>query len=209
MAIQRYSDLLRDPRWQRKRLEVLNRENFRCQECYATDRTLHVHHVVYRRDALPWEYSSDELVVLCEECHSSWHEDLQTLTLAMRGLPRFYRDELIGYARARQALSTQSRDLERCQLAETAAQDVQRVVGACAALFASHGPMDDAATAFRELFSGDARSIDDPWVFALALVSTGFGCPPGSWLDQFWSQFAADAREVRSAIRARPQGGHA
>ena len=28
-----YSEKLKDPRWQKKRLEILERDNFRCQYC--------------------------------------------------------------------------------------------------------------------------------------------------------------------------------
>lgn len=51
-----YWQLLKDPRWQRKRLEVLNRANFACRECGGTDLTLHVHHRYYISGRKPWEY---------------------------------------------------------------------------------------------------------------------------------------------------------
>jgi hypothetical protein len=65
-----YSEKLRDPRWQRKRLEVLNRDDFTCQCCGADDKTLHVHHGYYKRNAMPWEYPAGSLWVLCAECHA-------------------------------------------------------------------------------------------------------------------------------------------
>ena len=37
--------------------------------------TLNVHHIKYRKGAMPWEYSDDELVTLCEGCHSEIHRD--------------------------------------------------------------------------------------------------------------------------------------
>lgn len=43
-----YAFKLKDPRWQRKRLEILQRDNFTCQECYATDKELNVHHLIYK-----------------------------------------------------------------------------------------------------------------------------------------------------------------
>lgn len=64
-----YVDLLRDPRWQRKRLEVLERSNFTCDDCGSEERTLHVHHGHYFRGLKPWEYDLDELICLCDKCH--------------------------------------------------------------------------------------------------------------------------------------------
>jgi hypothetical protein len=64
-----YKDRLLDPRWQRCKNDALVRSDYTCQECGATHRTLHVHHVWYRKNALPWEYSDNELKVLCDQCH--------------------------------------------------------------------------------------------------------------------------------------------
>ena len=64
-----YSDLLRDPRWQRKRLEIMQRDGFACAECGSADKTLNVHHRHYARGRAPWEYDNENLVTLCEDCH--------------------------------------------------------------------------------------------------------------------------------------------
>ncbi len=68
-----YSELLRDPRWQRKRLEIMKRASFACEECGATTKTLNVHHVKYVRGRKPWEYADAELRCLCEPCHGKEH----------------------------------------------------------------------------------------------------------------------------------------
>lgn len=65
-----YSDLLKDPRWQKKRLDILNRDHFRCRHCESPKKTLHVHHMYYIKGNLPWEYDDDCLVTLCEDCHA-------------------------------------------------------------------------------------------------------------------------------------------
>lgn len=64
-----YSDKLRDPRWQRKRLEVFDRDGWQCTNCKNSEITLHVHHKVYEQGKDPWEYDNDSLVTLCEDCH--------------------------------------------------------------------------------------------------------------------------------------------
>jgi len=58
----KYSDLLKDPRWQKKRLEILQRDEFSCQICFDTKSTLHVHHRRYISDCKPWEYPEHVLV---------------------------------------------------------------------------------------------------------------------------------------------------
>lgn len=64
-----YSELLKDPRWQKMRLEIMQRDNFKCVGCGREDRTLHVHHQYYINKRLPWEYPIEMLVTLCENCH--------------------------------------------------------------------------------------------------------------------------------------------
>lgn len=64
-----YRDKLRDPRWQKKRLQVLERDEWKCCMCQDSTQNLQVHHKHYRPKTEPWEYESFELVTLCEECH--------------------------------------------------------------------------------------------------------------------------------------------
>ena len=61
--------LLRDPRWQKKRLEIFNRDNWCCRFCGAKENELHVHHVMYLTDHLPWDYPNQCLITLCKDCH--------------------------------------------------------------------------------------------------------------------------------------------
>ena len=68
---QDYSELLKDPRWQKRRLEILNRDNWTCQICGAKDKMLHVHHTCYEKGKKPWEYPDKILITLCEECHKN------------------------------------------------------------------------------------------------------------------------------------------
>lgn len=70
----KYSELLKDPRWQKKRLEILERDNWKCQMCGDEKSILHVHHKWYVSGRKPWEYSGKAYVTLCGVCHSSEHE---------------------------------------------------------------------------------------------------------------------------------------
>lgn len=65
----KYYEQLKDPRWQRKRLEILQRADFMCESCGSTTETLHVHHGRYRKGTSPWEYEEQELHCLCAGCH--------------------------------------------------------------------------------------------------------------------------------------------
>ncbi len=68
--VNNYSEKLKDPRWQKKRLEILNRDKFTCQYCKDTNSTLIVHHLHYYPDTEPWEYCNGQLITLCETCHN-------------------------------------------------------------------------------------------------------------------------------------------
>lgn len=70
----KYSEKLKDPRWQKKRLEVFKRDEFTCQKCYDDESTLHVHHRYYIKGKDPWDYPLDAFVTLCEECHQNERE---------------------------------------------------------------------------------------------------------------------------------------
>lgn len=66
-----YADQLKDPRWQRKRLEIMQREHFTCEQCGTHTETLHIHHGYYERGLAPWEYPDETLHCLCEGCHET------------------------------------------------------------------------------------------------------------------------------------------
>jgi hypothetical protein len=70
-----YAEKLKDPRWQKVRLEILNRDEWRCQVCDDETTCLIVHHKRYVRGREPWEYELRLLITLCEKCHDKFHED--------------------------------------------------------------------------------------------------------------------------------------
>ena len=71
-APMKYSLKLKDPRWQRRRLEVFNRDKFTCLCCGAKDKTLNVHHLFYCGN--PWDAPMEHLETLCEPCHEKRSE---------------------------------------------------------------------------------------------------------------------------------------
>ncbi len=64
-----YSQKLRDPRWQKQRLRILERDEFTCQHCFDSESTLNVHHKDYVYGKDPWDYPDEWLVTFCETCH--------------------------------------------------------------------------------------------------------------------------------------------
>lgn len=72
-----YKKKFLDPRWQKKRLEILQRDKFACCRCEDTEETLHIHHKFYIFGKEPWEYDDNVLETLCATCHQEdgWDKD--------------------------------------------------------------------------------------------------------------------------------------
>jgi hypothetical protein len=64
-----YSEKLKDPRWQKMRLEVMNRDSWTCQSCYNPGSSLNVHHLKYAISGNPWDSDPSDLITLCGNCH--------------------------------------------------------------------------------------------------------------------------------------------
>ena len=78
-----YADKLKDPRWQKRRLEVMERDSWTCVRCRSSTRTLNVNHLVYTGE--PWDAPGHALETLCEVCHG----ERSALEKQIRGLPTF------------------------------------------------------------------------------------------------------------------------
>lgn len=84
-----YGKLLKDPRWQHKRLEAMQADRFTCQMCFHSDKPLNVHHKRYIPGAMPWEYETSDLITLCEDCRAKYHRDekkTQIMIVALRNI---------------------------------------------------------------------------------------------------------------------------
>lgn len=81
-----YSEKLKDPRWQKLRLKVFERDGFKCCCCDARDATLHVHHLIYSQGE-PWDAPPDTLETLCESCHE-FREDFNQFVKDVFGQKR-------------------------------------------------------------------------------------------------------------------------
>jgi len=74
-----YAEQLKSPKWQKKRLEILSRDNFTCHNCGDTESQLHVHHGYYDKSLKLWEYQNETLHTVCFSCHSEMHSVLENL----------------------------------------------------------------------------------------------------------------------------------
>jgi 5-methylcytosine-specific restriction endonuclease McrA len=88
----KYREKRQDPRWQKTRLDVFCRDDWRCVDCGAQHRTLHVHHTYYVPFHDPWDYPLDCFKTLCEPCHDAHHGQGERLTESLaRMLATFQR----------------------------------------------------------------------------------------------------------------------
>lgn len=79
MAKETYAQKLKDPRWQKKRLQIFERDKWCCSCCGDDESTLHVHHFVYVGGD-PWDTPNEFLGVLCESCHEYEHANYTAVT---------------------------------------------------------------------------------------------------------------------------------
>jgi 5-methylcytosine-specific restriction endonuclease McrA len=86
-----YFEKLKDPRWQKVRLKVMERDNWTCQSCGDKSEMLTVHHGLYRWGVEPWDLPLDTLWCLCEGCHGMHQDQLSDLKLEIgRTNPKDY-----------------------------------------------------------------------------------------------------------------------
>ena len=72
MVKKSYSEKLKSPLWQRRRLEILQRDNFTCVLCGDTETELQINHLKYTGE--PHEAPNEDLETLCKHCHKIKHE---------------------------------------------------------------------------------------------------------------------------------------
>ncbi len=80
-----YGALLFRPEWRAKREQILSRDKS-CVICSGGN-SLQVHHRQYhfivrdKKFKLPWEYSENLLITLCENCHKRGHSKFKVPTI--------------------------------------------------------------------------------------------------------------------------------
>lgn len=84
-----YSEKLKDPRWQKKRLEILQAADFACEDCTNKEKELQVHHCIYVKGRNPWEYNGNSLICLCVDCHLRRGEIEEHIKRSVASILRF------------------------------------------------------------------------------------------------------------------------
>ena len=79
-----YSEKLKSPKWQKKRLEILQRDKFTCVLCGDTETELHINHLKYTGE--PYDAPNEDLETLYKVCHKLKHslDDLHKITKASK-----------------------------------------------------------------------------------------------------------------------------
>lgn len=117
-----YAKKLLDPRWQKLRLQVFERDKFTCRSCGATDKTLHAHHVFYRAGAEgPWDCQPSDIVTVCNDCHdeehAGWRERdatiIEALTMAGARTNAEVKDFTAMITEVAEAIAHPGQDVER------------------------------------------------------------------------------------------------
>ena len=70
-----------DPRWQKVRLRIMERDSFECSACGDKESTLHVHHKKYDKGKRIWETEDKDLITLCENCHERVEQFVQSMRM--------------------------------------------------------------------------------------------------------------------------------
>lgn len=93
-----YAQILRDARWQRKKVHLFNVHGGYCHYpgCEHPNRTLDVHHKVYLRGRDPWDYPDWCFEILCESHHLVIQDRMERAHLAIASNP-----ELLQYCISR------------------------------------------------------------------------------------------------------------
>ena len=133
-----YADLLKDPRWQRKRLEVFEASGWRCQRCDNDKMELHVHHFHYLNGVMPWDYKTCDLACVCGDCHKELTAQRAALKLALAKYESHFLpiEKLIKYIEAQVAwidgeTVAVSSDTEARGVADAMGCDPKAVFNAC------------------------------------------------------------------------------
>lgn len=65
-----YAEKLKSSRWQKVRLLIFQRDNFKCRICgKGEEGGIHAHHTIYLPDHEPWEYGHEFILTLCTDHH--------------------------------------------------------------------------------------------------------------------------------------------
>jgi len=74
-----YIDQIKSGNWQRKRLEIFQRDKFQCRVC-GEETNIQVHHLYYIPNMSIWEYDNEAMVTVCKYHHELLNKELPKLS---------------------------------------------------------------------------------------------------------------------------------
>lgn len=95
-----YKKAFGHPLWQKKRLEIMQRDGFKCLFCGDSESQLNVHHCFYLSGRNPWDYSNESLFTLCRPCHSLISDEDSDYTHPSKIASSCWNLEALAYLRA-------------------------------------------------------------------------------------------------------------
>jgi len=85
-----YASKLKDPRWIELRDKAIKHyDGCNCFGCGCAE-SIHVHHDKYDYSKEPWEYTVDDLSLLCNVCHENYHKNNKLLKKILTNHRLFY-----------------------------------------------------------------------------------------------------------------------
>lgn len=72
-----YLEQYKNPKWQKLRLKILERDNWACQKCGDDESQLQVHHRRYIYGKKVWKYKEFDLITLCSDCHKEEKDSMK------------------------------------------------------------------------------------------------------------------------------------
>ena len=67
-----YDSQLTDKKWKAFRKFVLSVRGERCEKC-GSKKFLQIHHLKYKKGCMAWEYTCNDVIVVCGKCHQRIH----------------------------------------------------------------------------------------------------------------------------------------
>lgn len=120
-----YAKRLQHPAWQKKRLGVLQRADWRCEWCGTGEVNLQVHHGYYHKDFAPWDYHDDSLFCLCDHCHEKAEKARSSVYIELGRLHPKYHAQVYSLLQDVHQLIEQEEDLTQAQVIKDAPQQIK------------------------------------------------------------------------------------